>query len=322
VNVLLVRADGIGDALCCVPLVAALHAGGHEVGAVLGTRNATIFARRALREVHVLERIPWPRHGSTVESRKAALARVRACGYDVALVASEEMDAYEFARDSGIARRVGYANGWEKPLKSLRIRALVGKVLVRPASAARASEHEVETMFRLGAGLSAERAPSRDPERLAGLVLDVPARAHGNVVLQVSRKLAPEGLDLAVYGAVARELIAGGTRVLATGDDAEALAEVARSSGAEPRADLDLEAWKACIGGARALVTPDSGAAHVAGMLGVPCVDCFPQRDTTARDITRWRPWAARYRAHVLDPARDRESTAAAIAQAAFEVLG
>ncbi len=315
------RADGIGDALCCVPLLAALRDAGHTVGAVLGTRNATVFARRALSAVHVLERIPWPQHGSTAESRRAALAEVRAAAYDVALIASEEMEAYEFARDAGIARRTGYANGWEKPFKTVRIRTLVTKMLVRPASAARANEHEVETLFRLGAPLCAEPTPSRDAARLAPLVLDLPARAHGGIVLQVTRKLARDGLDARTYVALARELGARGVRVLAAGDEPDTVAAVARASGAEARDALDLSAWKACIAGARALVTPDSGAAHVAGMLGVPCVDCFPMRATTARDIVRWHPWAARYRTHVLDPARNRETTGAALARAVLEVL-
>jgi ADP-heptose:LPS heptosyltransferase len=320
-NVLLVRADGIGDALCCVPLLAALHDAGHAVGVVLGTANSSIFARRAVRAVHVLERIPWPRHGSTAGSRNVALAQVRAARYDVALVASEEMDAYAFAHDAGIARRVGYANGWEKPFKTLRVSRLLTKMMLRPASAARACEHEVETIFRLGAGLCDGSVPSRDALRLGALVLDVPARAHGRVVLQVSRKLDREGLDLPAYVALARDLIANGARVLAIGDDPEWLVEIARESGAGLRANLSLKAWKACIAGARALVTPDSGAAHIAGMLGVPCVDCFPMRTTTVRDIARWHPWAARYRAHVLDPAHDRAETGGALAQAALELL-
>jgi hypothetical protein len=37
--VLLVRLDGIGDALVCAPLVAALRDAGHELGAVFSTRN-------------------------------------------------------------------------------------------------------------------------------------------------------------------------------------------------------------------------------------------------------------------------------------------
>ena len=39
-KLLLVRTDGVGDALVCAPLLAALRDAGHEVGALLSTRNA------------------------------------------------------------------------------------------------------------------------------------------------------------------------------------------------------------------------------------------------------------------------------------------
>ena len=40
------------------------------------------------------------------------------------------------------------------------------------------------------------------------------------------------------------------------------------------------------------VVSTDTGAAHVAGMLGVPVVDVFPDRDFAAQ-ARRWRPWAS-----------------------------
>ena len=64
-------------------------------------------------------------------------------------------------------------------------------------------------------------------------------------------------------------------------------------------------------------MTPDSGAAHVAGMLGIPCVDCFPKRATTNQDVVRWRPWASRYQTIVLDPSHDPATTATILATAA-----
>jgi ADP-heptose:LPS heptosyltransferase len=74
-KILLVRGDGIGDALACAPLVAALRTAGHRVAALLSTGNRQAFAQRAFERVHVLERIPWPRHGSTPASRLIALER-------------------------------------------------------------------------------------------------------------------------------------------------------------------------------------------------------------------------------------------------------
>jgi ADP-heptose:LPS heptosyltransferase len=320
-KVLLVRVDGIGDALACTPLVAALRDGGHELGALLGSENNRIFAARSFARVHVVARIPWPAHGSTPDSARRALEDVRAAGYDVALIASEEIDAYQFAHDARIARRVGFLNGWEKPFKSLHVRTMLTRAIVRPASAARAREHEVETLFRLGDGLIAERTPGRDPKRLAPLVLDEPAPGHGRVVLQVTRKLAGAGLDREAYVSLANALAGRGRAVLALGDDASLVHDVGRAGGCDYETGLDLGAWKRAIAGGAALVTPDSGAAHVAGMTGVPCVDCFAPGASTAFDILRWRPWAAPHRVVVLDPARPRAQSGRELAGAVDDLL-
>jgi ADP-heptose:LPS heptosyltransferase len=321
VNVLLVRADGIGDALACAPLVAALRAAGHEVGAVLGTANRDAFAYAAVAPVHVLERNPWPEHGSTPEARRRALAEVRLSSYDVALIATEEMDAFTFARDARVPRRIGFVNGLDKPLKTVRVWLLLTAAIQRPASATSVREHEVQTLFRLGASLTRETEPTRDVARLREIVLDGAPALHGAAVLQVSRKLAAWGLEPAAYVALASQLLALGMRVIATGDEEGVVAEVATASGAEARSGLSLSEWKTLIAGARVLITPDSGAAHVAGMVGVPCVDCFAPGISTVHDVLRWRPWAAPYRAVVLDPARPRTATGAQLAGAALELL-
>jgi ADP-heptose:LPS heptosyltransferase len=303
-KILLVRGDGIGDALVCAPLLAALRTAGHRVGAVLSTGNRHAFAQRAFERVHVLERIPWPRHGSTRASRLVALAEVRAERYDVALIASEEIEAYAFARAAGIARRVGFTNGWQKPLKTLQVRTLLTRALVRPADAGSANEHEIETLFRLGSGLHGEPAPTRDSARLRPLVLDAALSAHGAVVVQVSRKFMARGLDEAGYVAIARELRGRGWFALVVGEDPALAAGVAHAAGAPVATGLATRTWKELLAGASAIVTPDSGASHVAGMVGVPCVDLFDAHAATARDIGRWRPWAAPVRTRVLDTTR------------------
>ncbi len=291
------------------------------LGAVLGTANHDVFARRTFARVHVLERIPWPRHGSTSESYATAFAGVRAAGYDAALVASEEPEAYAFAARAGIAVRVGFTNGWEKPFKTLATRRLLTRTLARAASAKRAREHEVCTLFRLGAGYVRTSEPTRDVARLRELVLDdAPARQRV-VALQASPKLAAAGLDRAAYVALAAALDAAGRAVRVYGDDAAFVRAIASAAGVPGFAPLSVAAWKMHLAAAEAIVTPDSGAAHVAGMLGVPCVDCFAPSSATAFDIVRWRPWAAPYRAVVLDRARERTATAAVLARAVEELL-
>lgn len=326
-NVLLVREDGLGDALACAPLVAALLAAGHGVSAVLGTHNADAFAPNVFARVHVLDRIPWPAHGATPASRARALAEVRAAAYDVALIATEELSAYEFVRESGIAVRVGFINGASKPLKSLHVRTMLTRAVVRAASARRTRAHEVETIFALGAELVSEHAPTRDVARLRALVIgdcvkpDARDRAEAPIAMQVSQKFATAGLDRDAFVACARALRARGDDVLVLGDDDGLVREIARASDARTHGACDLGAWKWQIASARALVTGDSGAAHVAGMTGIATVDAFASNASTAYDVRRWAPWAAPYRAIVLDPARDAAATARVLVDALDDLL-
>lgn len=339
-KILLVRADGIGDALVCAPLLAALRSAGHTVGAVLGTRNRAIFAPETLAWVHVLERIAWPAHGSTRGSYATALAHAWAIGYDVALVASEEPEAYAFARDARISRRIGFTNGWEKPLKTIAMRRMLTRAIVRPASARRVREHEVRTIFRLGAEFVDEHLPTRDVGRLRAIVLGAraldatdersedatvnrssDASLNRTIVVQASMKLAPAGLNRAAFTALAIRLREGGRDVTLCGDEATLVRTIASASGARAACDLDVVAWKTLVAGARAVITPDSGAAHVAGMLGVPVVDAFAPGRDTATDARRWAPWASIYRTVVLDPARDATAIAIALADALDLVL-
>ncbi len=317
------RADGIGDALVCAPLVAALHAAGHVVGAVLGTRNRDVFAPCAFARVHVLERIPWPAHGSTPVSRARALAGVRAQRYDVALIATEELDAYAFARDARIATRVGFVNGASKPLKSLQVRALLTRAIVRPASAHRARAHEVETLFALGRGFVRETRPTRDVARLRALVLGETAGGgeRRSIAIQTSLKFARAGLHRDTFVALAAALRTRGDDVVLVGDDDALVRDVAFASGTRGAPALDVRAWIASVAHARALVTGDSGAAHVAGMTGVPTVDAFAPGPATAYDACRWAPWAAPHRMVVLDPVRAAAQTAAILTRALDDVL-
>jgi ADP-heptose:LPS heptosyltransferase len=71
--------------------------------------------------------------------------------------------------------------------------------------------------------------------------------------------------------------------------------------------------WKDAIGAATAIVTLDSGALHVAGMVGTPVVAIFPSQRNYALQVARWAPWAAPHRIVRSDagwPARASEALA------------
>ena len=289
-RVLLVRLDGVGDAAVCTPLVAALRAAGHEVGVALTTRNAGIFAPRAIVAEHVLERIPWPAHGSTPVSTAGARAEIAAQHYDVALVASEEPEAYALAQ--GVPVRVGFTTGWTRPLKNLWVRGQVTRTVAR-AQRTGADPHEVEVLYRLGAGLVAEPQPPRESALLRPLLLDVPlpVRAGARIVLQAGPKWAAVGVGEEDVRAIVAAL---GTRVRAVSAPHERAA-ASSALGIEVESFTDLRTWMATLDASAAVITTDTGAAHVAGMLGVPVVDVFADARFEGQ-VRRWHPWASPYR--------------------------
>jgi ADP-heptose:LPS heptosyltransferase len=290
-RVLIVRLDGIGDAAACVPLIAALREAGHDVGLASTTRNAGLFVREALIEEHVLERIPWPAHGSTPDSTERAIREIAATRYDVALIASEEPEAFALAAPA--RERVGFTTGWSRPLKTLWVRFRTTRSVERNQQPGGEDAHEVEVLYRLGAGLVRRREPPADVSLLAPLLVASSTRRRTGILLQAGPKWQASGVAEATLRAIVERLAPRGLRIVAAPSEA-ALTEGAL--GVVPDTFADLRSWVAAIDAAAAIVTVDSGAAHVAGMLGVPVVDVFPDAGFEAQ-VRRWRPWASPYRA-------------------------
>lgn len=214
------------------------------------------------------------------------------------------MTAYRLARAAEIPNRRGFHNGLEKPLKSLFVRTACTSSVYRPASAMDCT-HEARVQYRLGQGLGIPSEPPRAPQRLRPLLLPGPApHGTGAIALQVTAKWMRIGLSADALARLAHELSAiTELRLLAAPEDAE----LARALAGEHRivqVNASLEPWKRAIAESATLVTPDTGAAHVAGMLGVPTVDCFPNADF-ALQSARWAPWGAPHRCIRIDNERN-----------------
>ena len=138
--------------------------------------------------------------------------------------------------------------------------------------------------FELGAEYLRVESPSADP-----------------IVVQLGQKWSAIGLDPATLGAIVASLAARGAQLVVSAS--EQSAAVALSSDAAFIVCHSVSSWKRVIAGARVVVTPDTGAAHLAGMLGIPVVDCFPDAGAQAQ-IARWHPWAARYTSLVASDLR------------------
>jgi ADP-heptose:LPS heptosyltransferase len=76
----------------------------------------------------------------------------------------------------------------------------------------------------------------------------------------------------------------------------EEAAAVSKALGVAAETFASLRQWVSAIDDAATVITVDTGAAHVAGMLGVRVLDVFPDPNFAAQ-VRRWRPWAAPYSA-------------------------
>jgi ADP-heptose:LPS heptosyltransferase len=263
-KILVIRVDAIGDALVTTPLLSALRANGHAVGVVLANANAGIFDERALKWQHVLDRIAWPRHGSTTESYARTLTELRGVQYDVALIASEEPEAYTIAREAAIPVRVGFQNGWQKPFKSLWVAAQCTQTIFRPAWASRATEHEVTTLYKLGRRFVAATSPPRDHALLAPLLLLDPPERGLSTVVQLTPKWRAAGVSDDALVAALRLLSARELRAVAAAGEREFAAAIAARASIGVEIFTVLAPWKVAVAGAASIVTPDTGAAHLA----------------------------------------------------------
>ncbi len=301
---LIVRLDAIGDALTTAPLVAALRSRGLRVGAVLRERNAGVFAAAALDRVHV-----YRDHDLTAELAAEA--------YDCALIATEKPLGYSIAYAANIPARIGFENGLGKPLKTLWVRRMCTGTVFRTAALDPHPAHECETVFKLGQRAFSLVEPPRDPARLRPFVLDDVPALEPYIAIQITAKWQ----DL---GASPHEICALIERVGRTYDlrligaqaERSYCDRIAAAARLPVRTYATLAPWKRAIAQSAALVAPDSGGVHVAGMIGTPVVACFASRDF-ALQTARWSPWASPYRTVRIQP-----SWPAAAAQALETLIG
>jgi ADP-heptose:LPS heptosyltransferase len=296
-SVLIIRLDAIGDALALAPSIAALRRYEIPVDVVLRPSNARVFAARALREVIVAEFALRSDAHATLEGIERLGRRLRAREYTHVLVATEDPGGYRLAAAVGAPARVGFADPLGKPLKALWTRRLLTRSVYRSARLTANTAHECETLFRLVAPLVDEAAPTRDLSRLRPLLLDSEAATDGRVAVQITDKWERLGIPLESVVELVRRLAAACDLHLLSSSNESAYRDAIQGATGVPISTFDdLAAWKSAIGAADAIVTPDSGALHVAGMIGTPVVAVFPPASDFNAQVARWSPWGAPHR--------------------------
>ncbi|MGZ3497625.1 MAG: glycosyltransferase family 9 protein [Vulcanimicrobiaceae bacterium] len=297
-SVLIVRLDAVGDALALTPLIAALRAAGARVGIVLRPINAKLFALGTFDRVHVAH---FELRSST-RGNLAAIAReadaLAVAGYSHALIASEDPGGYRIARAARIPVRIGFENGWGKPFKTLWVRMLCTQTIRRTAGLDARAPHEAQVLFELGRTILGDAAePTRDARVLRPLVLDDEPIPDRRVAFQITDKWERLGARFDdVVELVRRIAVRHDIRLIAPSRESAYADRIEDATATQVERFVELAPWKSAIAAARVLVAPDSGALHVAGMVGTPTVAAFAPIREFALQTARWSPWAAPYR--------------------------
>jgi ADP-heptose:LPS heptosyltransferase len=306
----LIRLDGLGDALICVPALEGLRRAmpDAQFGVVCSPANEALWSTARVSHTYLYRR------GDDVD---AIGAQLRSAGYAWALVATEEPAGYLIARASGARSRAGFWHGFEKPFKSLWQYAQLTHRIFRRAANAVPAMHEVEAVYPLALAAGAQLPIPRDPSDLRAW-LDVDpggalARAGETLAVQISPKLMTgDWGPAAVARTIGAVLAASGFEDAALyaapsheGLGRAVMEQLGRIGRIDRRVTLiipeSMSKWLGALGSARAVITPDTGAAHAAGILGVPVVDLF-DADAFETQSCRWKPWASPSRCLIKPP--------------------
>lgn len=289
---LIVRLDAVGDALTVVPAIAALRAHGARIGIVLRQVNAQAYAARAYDRLHIAGGSPL-----------ALTDEIRGAGYDYALIATEKPDAYRLAYGARIPVRVGFENGWGKPLKTLWARRICTRTVFRTAGLDPRAPHECDVVFSLAQTILPDAQAPRDPRVLRQYVIDSEPAPDPRTLMQITDKWERLGAQFEAVLELARRVRERTeVRFVCSSHERSYGERFAGASGHEVEYFDEMPAWKNAIAAARAVVAPDSGAVHVAGMTGTPVVACFAPAHFAVQSA-RWSPWAAPYDAIKMEGA-------------------
>jgi ADP-heptose:LPS heptosyltransferase len=292
-SVLIIRLDAIGDALALAPLLAAFGERRIPVDLVMREVNAGIFASRAARCVLVA---PFELRSSeranlaAIDAFGAALSQ---SGYTHVLVATEDPGGYRLAGATRAPARIGFSNGWGKPFKALWARRFLTTSIYRPAGLDSAGRHECEVLFDLGRSLLGDARPTRDAALLRPLAIEREPEPDDRAAMQITDKWERLGIETADVVELARRVAGFGGRFIAADAERDYADEMEIAAGIRIDRFDSLDPWKNAIAAAPALITPDSGALHVAGTIGTPVVAVFPPSPQYDLQVARWSAWAA-----------------------------
>lgn len=294
-HVLVVRPDNAGDVLLAGPTVRAVAASAGEVTVWCGPNGAAAAALLPGVDRILVHRADWIDPGADAFDRDRVLGfvdDVASLGIDQALVLTSyhqsPLPAALLLRLAGVATIAAVCDDFPGALLDVRHRI-------------DDDVHEVERSLSLAATLG-YRLPAGDH---GGLAVELPPDATTPIVGGGDLVVVHPGASVPArawapqrYRALVGALCAAGWRVAVTGGPAERdLTAAVADGGARPDRVLDLGGGTTLaeladvLSRSGALITGNTGPAHLAAAVGTPVISLF----APTVPAERWRPWGVRH---------------------------
>lgn len=288
-RVLLCRPDNAGDVVLTGPAVRAVAASASQVAFLAGPIGASAAELLPGVDGTVVYEAPWISHDPMPVDRGRELAlvdRVVELGVDQAVIFTSfhqsPLPLALLLRLAGVPTVAAISDDYPGSLLDVRHR-IADDV------------HEVERNLSLVARLG-YRLPAGDDGRLRlrrpALGGESPAGSHGYVVVHPGASVPARAWSPDRHSDLVDLLLAEGWRVAVTGGASEGQLTAAAAGAPRPGVvDLggrtDLATLLEVLAGAAAVVTGNTGPAHLAAAVGTPVVGLYAPTVPAAR----WRPW-------------------------------
>lgn len=295
-RLLVLSPNWLGDAVLALPAIGDLRRACPDARVTVAARGsvAGLFGMSPVVD-HVL-RLEWTGRLSHVGVRRGDVAAVRSLEPEVAVLLPNSFGSAWFVRSAGVPERWGYASDLRGPLLSRAVplpairshqsqyyRHLVGQLGVE------AGELEPNVVVPSSAVQAARSLlAERGWDGTSPLVVVAPGAAYGGAKRWPSghfawltdRVVLDRGAFCALVGSAADSDTTGAVRALVSGQARPRVLDLAGAT--------TLESLAGVMSLARACVSNDSGAMHVAGAVGVPLVALFgPTRERETAPLGR-----------------------------------
>ena len=270
-RILVIRTDRVGDLILSTPFLASLRE---------QFPQAEIVAWVAPYCEHVLEKT------GLVDQVVTSLPS----GYfNLAVSLAPRSESLKNALASAAPVRVGYVYSGRPLVRLLAKRCLTHCSVVK-VDPPEQVEHEVEHLDRMARSLGLPPSANRR------LTLGRSYQKKDWSVLHLGDRWFTKDWDVEHLIRLCYGLETFGRLVVTAGPREQRLVARGGFEEFDLRTGLRFEEWCQLIGESRLLISPDTGAVHVAAALGTPVVVAY-ERESYDHCSVQWRPWMVDYRA-------------------------